>query len=51
MLDLLTHDPLWAQDYDEFVQNVSFAGDEEKIPFTAALEAARRLVERVQGKN
>lgn len=48
MLDLLTGDPLWAQDYDEFVQNVSFAEDEEKISFPAALEAGRRLVEKVR---
>ena len=50
MLALLTNDKLWAKDYDEFVQNVSFAADEERIPFASALEAVRRLIARVQKK-
>ncbi len=44
MLDRLTTDRLWAEEYAEFVRNVSFAGADEKITFPAALEAVRRLV-------
>jgi hypothetical protein len=47
MLDLLTNDKLWAKDYDEFVQNVSFAADEERISFASALAAVRRLIAKV----
>ena len=43
MLERLETDPLWALEYDRFVQNVSFAAADELIPFTDALEAARRL--------
>ena len=43
MLELLDTDPLWAVEYDRFVQNVSFAAADELIPFNDALEAARRL--------
>jgi hypothetical protein len=43
MLTRLDTDPFWAVEYDRFVQNVSFAAAEETIPFSAALEAARRL--------
>jgi hypothetical protein len=48
MLDLLTNDKSWAKDYDEFVQNVSFAADEERISFSSALAAVRRLIAKVQ---
>jgi len=44
MLDRLTKDELWADEYAEFVRNVSFAGKDETIAFAAALEAVRRLV-------
>ena len=44
VLDRLTTDRLWADEYAEFVRNVSFAGADEKITFPAALEAVRRLV-------
>jgi len=43
MLERLGTDPLWAGEYDQFVQNVSFAAADELIPFDDALEAARRL--------
>jgi hypothetical protein len=43
MLEHLEIDPLWAGEYDRFVQNVSFAAANEIIPFTDALAAARRL--------
>lgn len=44
MLDRLTKDELWADEYAEFVRNVSFARKDEAIPFAAALEAVRQLV-------
>jgi predicted nucleotidyltransferase component of viral defense system len=44
MLDILEKDKLWAHEYAEFVQDVSFAKQEERISFVDALLAARRLV-------
>ena len=44
MLYRLSTDKLWADEYAEFVRNVSFAGKDETIVFAAALEAVRRLV-------
>lgn len=44
MLERLGGDSLWADEYEEFVQNVSFAAQAEAITFTSALAAARRLV-------
>jgi len=44
MLERLSTDPLWADEYDEFVHNVSFAKPDEAISFSAALEAVQRLV-------
>ena len=44
MLDRLTTGRLWADEYAEFVRNVSFAGADAKITYPAALEAVRRLV-------
>jgi Nucleotidyl transferase AbiEii toxin, Type IV TA system len=43
MFDRLATDKLWAEEYAEFVRNVSFAGSGEEITFEIALEAARRL--------
>ena len=43
MRERLGTDPLWAGEYDRFVQNAFFAAADEIIPFTDALEAARRL--------
>lgn len=51
MLELLANDKLWERDYDEFVQNVSFAATGEVISFAKALQAVRRLVARVQTKS
>src|ERR1700760_4981205 len=45
MIDRLTNDPLWADEYEEFVHSVSFARANEIIRFSPALESVRRLVE------
>jgi hypothetical protein len=44
MLKRLSTDPLWADEYDKFVLDVSFARSDEVISFTAALDTVRRLV-------
>jgi Nucleotidyl transferase AbiEii toxin, Type IV TA system len=44
MLDRLGHDPLWAREYEEFVEAVSFAAPDDRIPFGVALAATRELV-------
>jgi len=44
MLERLTTDPLWADEYEEFVHSVSFATPDEIITFSAAMESVRRLV-------
>jgi len=46
MLRRLETDPLWAKEYEEFVQQVSFARSGERIDFSDALAACARLVER-----
>ena len=43
MFKTLSTDPLWADEYDRFVRDVSFARSDEIMSFAAALEAARRL--------
>ncbi|WP_299692369.1 nucleotidyl transferase AbiEii/AbiGii toxin family protein [Hydrocarboniphaga sp.] len=43
MLDHLQSDPLWAKEYEQYVQLVSFAGPGERITFGKALGAASRL--------
>lgn len=45
MLEKLRNDRLWANEYDEFVHNVSFSGPGETISFNSALDATERLVE------
>jgi len=45
MMERLSTDRMWANEYEEFVHNVSFARADEEIPFTAGLAATRRLVE------
>ncbi len=47
MLDLLHNDKLWASEYETFVLQASFAKEDERIGFTEAFEATRRLVEKV----
>jgi hypothetical protein len=44
MLERLSTDRLWADEYEEFVHNVSFAQPDEAISFVTALEAVKRLV-------
>ena len=44
MLDTLHSDPLWAREYEDFVDAVSFASPDNQIGFTAALDATRDLV-------
>ncbi len=43
MFELLNRDRLWAEEYDQFVHDKSFAKPEETISFAAALDAVRRL--------
>ena len=43
MLQRLESDPLWAQEYENFVRAVSFAGPDEMIGFLDAVASCRRL--------
>jgi hypothetical protein len=47
MLERLSTDPLWVEEYDTFVRDKSFAGPNELISFASALEATKRLTEHV----
>lgn len=44
MLDLLSTQPFWAGEYEQFVSQVSFAPADETVTFNDALMATRRLV-------
>jgi hypothetical protein len=44
MLDRLQREKFWADEYDEFVRQVSFARPDEVIGFANALAATKRLV-------
>jgi len=44
MLDRLATDPLWATEYQDYVDAVSFAQLDERLGFDAALAAVRDLV-------
>jgi hypothetical protein len=44
MLDRLQRETFWADEYGEFVREVSFARPEYTIGFEDALAAGRRLV-------
>jgi hypothetical protein len=44
MLDRLSSDPLWAQEYDTYVLRVSYAAAQARVSFADALTALRRLV-------
>ncbi len=44
MLDRLGNDPLWATEYQDYVDAVSFARPDERLDFGAALGAVRDLV-------
>jgi hypothetical protein len=46
MLERLTEDPLWATEYDQFVNDKSFAKPEEVISFADALAATTRIIAR-----
>jgi hypothetical protein len=43
MFELLAGDALWADEYDKFVHDKSFARPDEVISFAAALQAVERL--------
>ena len=47
MLARLESDRLWAREYADFVDAVSFAAAGEEISFAVALDAIRRLIQRV----
>ena len=47
MLDRLQRETFWADEYDEFVRQVSFDRPEDTIGFADALAAGRRLVARI----
>ena len=47
MLDQLQQETFWADEYGEFVREVSFARPEDTIGFEDALAAGRRLVARI----
>ena len=47
MLDRLQRETFWADEYGEFVREVSFARPDEIIGFENALAAGRRLVARI----
>lgn len=44
MLERLRNDPLWAEEYEDFVRQVSFAAPMATLGFEAALAACARLV-------
>lgn len=44
MLERLRTDPVWATEYENFVDAVSFAKPEERVGFAASLAAVRDLV-------
>jgi hypothetical protein len=46
MLDRLSNDPLWAQEYDTYVLRVSYAPAQARVSFADALAALRRLTGR-----
>ncbi len=43
MIQILRTDASWAHAYQNFVQQVSFARDDEQISFVAALNACERI--------
>ena len=44
MLERLAGDPLWADEYAQFVNDKSFAKADEVISFAAAVQATKRLI-------
>lgn len=49
MLEILGTDPLWAGEYQDFVDAVSFASPAERISFDQALAAVRELARTLGG--
>jgi hypothetical protein len=49
MLETLNQDALWAIEYENFVDAVSFAAPGAEIGFAAALDATRELVALIEG--
>lgn len=47
MLERLLTDPLWAEEYNQFVHDKSFGKPDEVISFGNAIASTRRLVEKV----
>jgi hypothetical protein len=47
MLEQLTTDPLWADEYDKFVNDKSFAKPDEVISFSSAIAATIRLLTQI----
>jgi len=50
MLDRLATDPLWATEYQDYVDAVSFARPDERLGFDQALAAVRELVVLVEAQ-
>lgn len=44
MLPALVNDPLWRSEYEEYVSNVSFGRDDDRVAFDHAIAACQRLV-------
>ena len=44
MMRRLERDPLWEQEYEDFVRAVSFARARESINYAGAIDAARRVI-------
>jgi len=51
MVDRLATDPLWASEYQDYVDAVSFARPDELLGFDAALAAVRDIVELVTAED
>jgi hypothetical protein len=50
MLERIETDPLWAEEYEHFVEAVSFAPPDEQIAFRASLDAVRDLITHLVGE-
>lgn len=48
MLPKITDDPLWQQEYDQFVGAVSYGSEDQRIFFDQAIEACRKLAAAIQ---
>jgi hypothetical protein len=50
MLEKIESDPLWAEEYERFVEAVSFAAINERVGFAASLDAVRELIAHLGGE-